>query len=482
MPFFCRERFWRVTSLAMPAALGALIDMLQVLIDFILVGFLEVAATASIGIALQFTGLFYTLMGVFFIGSNALMSRFLGAADEAAHKTVGSSAVLVGGADTTGASKTFGTFTLLSAALSVPALIFAALFCDLPFSMMGSETRVVELGSSYLFILAFALPSMMINQIAFSAFSAAANIKTPLYIKLFSNAINIALSFILIFGAAGITSAPMANIIFAPLFWVAGIFGIEHGFGVSGAAAATVISFYIETICYFFLICVKSRPLKPIWTIDKNLFARGLKIGIPAGLERLFLFGTFLVFMRIISDFGTEVMAGYQIGLRIESIAFMPGIGFTIAAMSLTGRALGAKKPDEAEKDALFTALCACTIMGFAGLFMVLFPVQLARCFTDDLAAIEAAKGYLICVGISQIPLAASFVLSGALRGAGDSRTSLKINLYSMWIFRIIPAIILAWYFQNVWFVWLATLFETFIRGAWLYRTFKRGKWRTIGV
>jgi putative MATE family efflux protein len=441
LPFFSIERFSRVTRLALPAALGAMADSLQVMIDFILVGYLEVSATAAIGIALQFTGLFYTLMGIFYIGSNALMSRFMGAGE------------------TQEANRVFSTFALITLAISLPIMTLSALFSAVPFWIMDTDARVSELGAAYLFALAFGVPAMMINQIAFSAFSAAADIKTPLFIKIFSNIINIALSFILIFGAFGIPA-----------------------FGVAGAAAGTAISFYLETICYGYLILIRKRPVTARLIVDRDLFARGLKVGIPAGVERLLWFGSFLLFMRIISDFGTQVMAGYQIGLRVESIAFMPGIGFTIAAMSLTGRALGAKKPAEAEKDALFTAFIAAALTGVCGAFIALFALPLSSIFSNDKAAIEAAKFYVICVGLSQIPLNVSFVLSGAFRGAGDSRTSLKINLASMWLFRLLPSIAAAWFFDEILLIWLIMILETWIRGAWLFVVFKRGRWKLIKV
>jgi len=80
---------------------------------------------------------------------------------------------------------------------------------------------------------------------------------------------------------------------------------------------------------------------------------RALKVGIPASFERTLTFGSFMLFTVIIAHYGTEVLAGYQIGLRVEGLAFMPGIGFTIAAMALMGQGLGAKKPLQAKEDVL---------------------------------------------------------------------------------------------------------------------------------
>jgi putative MATE family efflux protein len=418
--------------------------MAQVLVDFYFVRDLEFAATAAIGISVQFMGLFYVFMGVFYIGSNALMSRFFG------------------GGDINSASMTFSTFAVAALALSVPAFFVSTALCEYPFAMMNSGGRVTELGGIYLYIMAFALPPMMINQIAFSAFSASANIKTPLAIKIVSNIINVILSYALIFGAEAI--------------------GIP-AYGVAGAAAATVFAFYVETACYVYFLFVKKRPVALIWAIDRSLFWRGIKIGVPGGAERLFTYGAFLVFMRIIAEFGDSAMTGYQVGLRVESLAFTAGIGFTIAAMSLTGRALGAKNPAEAEKDALFTAFLAAVVMGAAGVLIAVFSRPLAEIFRgDDPEAIKTATEYLICVGLSQIPLGVSFVLSGAFRGAGDTKTSFYINFTAMCLLRIVPSIVLAKIFNDVWFVWLAMLVETWLCSFWLYLVFRRGKWKLVKV
>lgn len=441
MKFFSKERFGRVMKLSLPAAIGAFVDMLQVLIDLIMVGRLEVAATAAVGIGLQFTGLFYTMMGILFVGSNALMSRHLGAKDNQ------------------NAQKVFGSFLLLGAFLSIPAVLVASYFSYLPFDLMGADGRVSELGGEYLFVLSFALPAMIFNQIIFSAFSAHADVKTPFKIKVLMAVLNVIFSYVLIFGTS-----------FSPAF------------GVAGAAAGTVIVSYFESFIYMALIGMRSRPFSFDFALDLMLIKRGLKIGIPAGIERLLIYSSFLLFTRLIADFGTAVMAGYQVGLRVEGLAFMPGIGFTIAAMALTGRHLGAKDPDEAEKDALFTALSGGGLMALAGAIMIVFATPIVQIFSTDSAVVKEGVLYLQIVGLSQFPLGAAFVLSGAFRGAGASRTSLKINVLSIWIFRIVPAVFASIYLKSILLIWLILLIETYIRAIWLFLVFKKGGWKSIKV
>ena len=120
--------------------------------------------------------------------------------------------------------------------------------------------------------------------------------------------------------------------------------------------------------------------------------------------------------------------------------------------------------------------------MFFLSFFMIFMPEKLVWFFTDDAQTIEEASLYLRIVGLSQIPLAYNFVLSGALRGAGDTKRTLKINLISVWLVRIIPAFVLSWYFESILLVYIAMISDTFVKAIWLWRTFDKGEWQKIKV
>ena len=198
--------------------------------------------------------------------------------------------------------------------------------------------------------------------------------------------------------------------------------------------------------------------------------------------ERTLTFSSLLLFTLIITQYGTEVLAGYQIGLRVEGLAFMPGIGFTIAAMALMGQGLGAKKPEQAREDVLLVLKYTVGFMFFLSFFMIFIPEKIVWFFTDDAQTIEEASLYLRIVGFSQIPLAFNFVLSGALRGAGDSKKTLKINLTSLWFVRILPAFVLSWYLESIFLVYIAMISDTFVKAVWLWLTFQKGEWMKIKV
>ncbi|HIP60535.1 MAG TPA: MATE family efflux transporter [Campylobacterales bacterium] len=436
-----RKKHKKILSLAVPAALNSLLSMLQVITDLIMVGRISAYAVAAVGLGLQSLMLVFAFLTLLHVGTSALLSRFMGAG-KVKRASLGLSSLL--------------RFALF---MSIPVTILWYFFTPMLYVWFGTEKEVVLLGTSYVQILTLMMPFIFVKLVFETSFSAAKNTTTPFYIKLASIMVNIFLNWILIYGNLGMPAL-----------------------GVEGAAIATVIVNVLELSIYFTLYIRDKMPYIPMWHYSKSLIQRALKVGIPASIERSLTFGSFMLFTMIIADFGTEALAGYQIGLRVEGLAFMPGIGFTIAAMALMGQGLGAKRPDVAKEDVMLVLKYTTSFMFILGLFMIFAPEPIVWLFTDDQKTIEEASMYLRIVGFSQIPLAFNFVLSGALRGAGDSKRTLRINITSLWLVRIIPAFVLAYYFESIIFVYLAMITDTFVKGFFLWRAFDKGEWQKIKV
>lgn len=202
-----------------------------------------------------------------------------------------------------------------------------------------------------------------------------------------------------------------------------------------------------------------------------------LSIGTPAAIERVIGVASFLLFVMMIATQGTEALAGYQIGLRIEALAFMPGFGFSVAAMVLAGQYIGARQYGDAYESGLLSAKIAMIFMGSVGIVLVGFPEMMIRFFTKDPDTIEQAALYLRLVGIAQIPLALTFVLSGALRGAGATTLSMRISIGSLWLFRIIPSYVVLILGGGILGIYIAMTIETFIKGWWFWNVYRKRIW-----
>ncbi len=436
-----KAKHTKILSISLPAAFNSLLDMLQVITDLIMVGTISAVAVASVGMGLQALMFIFSILTLLQVGTNALISRFYGAK----RMKQGSLAL--------------ATLLHFAFLLSVPMTFFWYFGSSAFYGWMGVAQEVQELGASYVSILTMMIPFILLKYVFVTALNATGDTTTPMYVKIASIFLNVSLNYVLIFGNFGVPTM-----------------------GVAGAALATVIVNILEVLVYTCLYVKGKTPFHPLFYFSKNLLNRALKVGLPATYERTLTVSSFMLFTYIIADYSTETLAGYQIGLRIEGLAFMPGIGFTIAAMALMGQGLGAKKPEQSYEDVLLVLKYAVGLMFFLSFFMILTPEFIVQFFTNDLKTIEEASLYLQIVGLSQIPLALNFVLSGALRGAGDTKRTLRINLISLWIVRIIPAFVLSWYFHNIMWVYIAMISDTFVKAFFLWRAFDKGEWKKIKV
>nr|WP_295059645.1 MATE family efflux transporter [Sulfurimonas sp.] len=422
--------------MAIPAALKHLVDILQILIDMLMVGMVSVAALAAVGMSMQFMMIINVLMTLYVVGGNALISRFIG---EGRKKR---------------ASALLYALAILAAILSLFVSFGGYFGSEYIYSLMGAEADVIHEGSLYFKIISLGLVVIFIDTLLYNALSAAGDTKNSLYIKLVSTAINAFLNYILIFGHFGFPAM-----------------------GIEGAAYATVFAYCFNVLAYYILIKKPYSKLNFIPIIRVKDLIRVWHIGWSAALDRGISSISFLLFVAIIAAYGTEALAGYQVGLRIEGIAFMPGFGFAIAATALVGQSLGAKNRERAYNMGIISGRVAYIFMGSVGLFLILFPEFLVGFFTEDKETIAVASYYLILVGLAQIPLAIVFVYSGALRGAGATKITLKINVLSLWFFRVIPSYIAYKMGYGIIVIFIIMNIETLIKGLLYAYVYKKRNW-----
>ncbi len=425
----------RVISLAIPAALKQLLDIVQLLIDMLMVGTLGIAALAAVGLSMQFMMLIQTLMGIYVVGGSAVISRYIGS-----------------GRLTRAGSVAYVTL-LMALVLSLIIMGVGYYGSESFFRVMGADGEVVRMGSLYFGTLSLGMILIFMDTLAFTVLSAAGDTKSSLYIKIFSAALHAGLNYLFIFGHGG----------FEPM-------------GIVGAAYATLCAYGFSLMVYGWLF-YRAKKIRIIPIFHYSDVKRIVTIGFPAVAERFIGISAFLIFVWLIASYGTQALAGYQVGARIEAFAFMPGYGFSVAAMVLSGQYLGAKQKENAYEAGLLSAKIAAVFMGSVGVVLVIFPHYLVHFFTNDPLTIEQAVLYLRLVGATQIPLAVTFVMSGALRGAGATRTTLRISTTSMWCFRILPAGLVVHYGMSIMGVYLAMAIETFIKGIWFYRVYRQRQW-----
>ncbi len=451
------ENQLRLWSLAWPAIMGNISQTLLNLVDMIMVGHLGALAIAAVGLGGQVSWFMMPIMAAVATGTLALVARFVGAKDQ-------QNATLV-----------LEQSLYLAFFLGIPVMFFGWLFGADILRIMGAKPDVVELGYDYIKVVFAFYPVRFVGFTAYSALRGAGDTRTPMKLGILMNVINAVLDYLLIYGKLGFPKL-----------------------GAVGAAWASGIGITVSMLIALYLLWRGRLVLRftPSWSFHIEMAKRILHIGLPTMVERgLFSFYNFL-YMSIVTRFGTVALAAHQVGLRVESIAYMPAFGFNVATSALVGQSLGETKPEKAEKTVYEALKMVGVFMSVMAFILILFPRYLVMPFISSSdpnygEVMRLASIYLVIVGISEIPLGWLFVLGGALRGAGDTRTPMYITAVSKLLFRIVPAYLLGFgftigpiHFEGLGIVaaWIAMSLETFMTAAIFWWAFKRGKWKYVKV
>lgn len=275
----------------------------------------------------------------------------------------------------------------------------------------------------------------------------------------------------------GQTRIPMQGILLVNILHILVAWPLIYGrwglpaLGVEGAAIAINISECVG-FCYLLYQAFKQRFLAFVRP-DRPLFAKIWQVGWPVALERVAQQSGQLFYSSFIIAYGTTAYAAHQIGLSIESLSFMPGAGMGIAAATLMGQALGAKKYQRAHVSHVQALRLALVVMGTMALLFLLIPHYLVMLFTHDPEVIRQGSVFLRIVAFAQIPLAISFVYAGSLRGAGDTFYVFIVTLVTMWGVRVLLAWLAGPILQlSLYMVWGVFLIDWYVRAlafGWRY-------------
>ena len=249
-----------------------------------------------------------------------------------------------------------------------------------------------------------------------------------------------------------------------------------------GAAIATNTGRGIAVVYQFYILFRGKHRIK--------LFLSSLKIRlkIMVSLIKLSRGGIFqyliatlswFFLMKIIAEFGTDVVAGYTVAIRIIIFALLPAWGLSNAAATLVGQNLGAKYPDRAERSVWITGYVNMIFMGIEGLLIFLFPEFLMQIFTDDPDVIVHGVTSLRIISLGFIFYGLGMVLVQGINGSGDTTTPTWINFFSFWIVELPLAYVLAIIFDmGVGGACIAIITgETLLTIMGLY-VFRKGKWK----
>jgi putative MATE family efflux protein len=442
--------FWPLVWLALPVIGEQLLSMTVGLTDVYLAGHLPDAsadATAAIGSISYFLWLIGLITGTVSAGSTAIIARATGAR----HRSLANS---VCGQSVTAA-------VVLGVALGAAMLAFAE-----PITRAtGLPESARPMALLYLRVLAFSLPFSTLIFAGSACLRGAGDTLTPAVTMITVDLCNAVLSVSL----------------------TRGLFGLP-ALGFKGIAVGTLIAYMIGGT---FLLVMLLRGRRGLRLFPHRMRPHGgtlwriLRVGLPSGVEGTLTWVAQFWILRIINTGpeGSVSGAAHAVAIRVESFSFLIGFALATATATMVGQSLGMRDPRRAARAAWMAFAAGGGFMVACGFVFVLNPRPFTGLLAADPRVADLAARCLFPVGFAQVGFAAGMIFGGALRGAGDTVSVMRITLASTFGLRLVGVLIVgAWLKMGVAAIWFVLSAELMVRGGLIVAHFLRGKWKLVEV
>jgi multidrug resistance protein, MATE family len=435
-----------VNRLAWPVIVENLLQTLLGMVDLVFIGALGAAAVAGSGSAIQVLWVIQSGFAAITTGTTVLVAHAIGAQRPEQANRVLKQSIMVG--------------VILSLVVGVLGHYLAAPII----AALGAAPDVVEAGAVILSIGASTSVFMTLMLIIGAALRGAGDSKTPMLAALLTNGLNAVLAWALIFGKLGLPAL-----------------------GLAGSAWATAIARAVGVVMLLWALNRGRGALKlnwrSSWRFDSYTLGRTLQIGIPSMAEMLLMSGGMLVYSMFAIRLGTQVFAAQRITFNLISFSFMLGMGYAIAATTLTGQSLGAKKPNKARQATAYASWSALGFMSALAVLMFIFGPQLMRIFTSDPELIQIGAESLKVIAFAQPFHAIGQVLAGTLRGAGDTRYAMYATAAAIWVVRLPLAYLLGPVLHlSLAAIYASNVIDAAVRLGLLWRRYRQDRWVNIKV
>ena len=422
-----KEEVFLIIKLSIPAILAQLSSTIMQYIDASMVGHLGANASAAIGLVSSTTWLFGGLMTAAAIGFSVCVAHRIGAGDEQ-----GARSIVKGG--------------LISVSLFSLILMLIGIVMSRPLpELMGGAFEIRKDATAYFLVYALSIPVRELLFASQGMIQSSGNIRLP-------SILNVIMC--------------MLDVLFNAM--------LIPRFGVVGASLGTAFSFVVIAAIMLYELLVKSSALYIVGRSDEKMHVEDflsknmpivLKISIPVAIDNIIMGFAYVAFTRIVAPFGTVSVAANSFSITAESLCYMPGYGIGVAATTIIGQCIGAKRRDEAKRLGWMATILGMFIMGLSGIIMWVFAPYMIGVLSPDEEIRRLGTTILRIEAFAEPLYGASIVAAGVFRGAGETLMSSILNLISVWAVRI-P---LAYYLGSTYGLkgaWLAMCIELCVRGC----------------
>ena len=385
--------------LAAPLVLTELGWLTMAFVDTVMVGRLPQSAIAIGAVSLGST-LFYTI-GIFgsgiFLGLDTMVAQASGAGKlEDCHRILWNA--------------------LYVAFLLAPLLMISVLACVPLFPRFGLDARLVAETEPFLKALVWSTLPLELYFVLRRYLQSMGIVKPVVFALVSANLVNLAGNWALVYGHLGLPRL-----------------------GVPGSGWSTCISrLYMAMVLGAAAIYYDGKRNSGLWLASRKLDLERvrvlLRLGVPAASQLLFEIGGFTCATFLIGKLGPVPLAGHQIALNVASFTYMVPLGIGSAAAVRVGHAVGARDVHAAARGGWTALFFGASFMSLSGLCLFLFNHGIARVYTPEIDVINAGATLLIVAAIFQLFDGLQVVATGALRGAGNTRTPMLANLLGYWV------------------------------------------------
>lgn len=431
--------------LSIPMVLEMIMESIFAVVDIFFVSKLGADAVATVGITESSMTIVYAIGMGLSTATTALVARRIGEKKPEKAGIAAFQAII--------------SAFLVSVLISIPGVIFAKDFLLL----MGASEEMAEAGYLYPAVMFGGNSVIMLLFIINSVFRSSGDAAVSMRVLVIGNLINIVLDPLLIFGIG-----PFPEL------------------GLKGAAVATTIGRGLAVCYQFYLLFRGHKRIRLEFhhlQIKLKVMMQLFRLSAGGILQYTIATSSWIALYRIISELGSDVMAGYTIAIRIIVFVLLPSWGLSNAASTLVGQNLGAKQPERAERTVWITAFANMVLLGMVGIVLILFPESFIRLFIDDPDVVTNGVISLKIISYGFISYALGMVLTQGFNGSGDTVTPTKINLFCFWLFEIPLAYLLAIVLgMNIYGISIAIVAaeSAMTLTAWYY--FRKGKWKMVKV
>jgi putative MATE family efflux protein len=394
----------QLICLALPVIATSFMSMAYNFINIIFVGRLGSGAVAAVGTAGFYMNLGWGLSSLLTVGAGIKVSHCIGEKNLVMAKSYVKSGIVA---------------TLIVAILYYLILLATKSFL---IGIIRLNDAAIEHDTiNYLMLIGLSIPFTFQNLFFTNVFIGSGDSKTPFRINAIAFGINMALDPVLIFLA---------------------------GWGIYGAAVATILSQATATIVFYKRL-YKNETLRPNGvTFRKVLLKNIIGLGISPTIQRVSFTIVAIAMARIISNWGASAIAVQKVGIQIEAISYMTIIGFMSALSSISGKAYGARNYQQ-QWNTFRSGMVLAFIIGIiTTTILIAFPSTLFSIFLNEKESIAMGREYLIILGVSQLFMCLELMATGAFFGWG--RTNIPaITGISLTVLRIPMAIAFIHFWEN---------------------------------